>query len=469
MNPSPRRAKKLDGRTAAVRAVNDALSGRRFVNEALREIRTTAGLDGREAGLAMEIAQGTVRHVLTIEHVLGAVARFRRERTAPQLRAILYTAAYQIIWMDRVPPFAAVDQAVRLARELVRGRAPAMVNAVLRRLAGAIKQRRTRWQRLDPTYVRVGWDQACQFDRAVLPPPGDDNAAHLAAATGERSARYTELVANHGCDAAESTAWAAQALPATILQRNPCRATPTAFEQALRTALGPALEIVGDVAFAPPSAPLIDTPAFQDGLVYVQDTTAHTATVAVEAQRGQRILDLCAAPGGKSLALALAMEDWGQVLACDADPQRLALVDTNVLRLGLTCVRTHVLQPERDHLLTGGPPFDAALVDVPCSNTGVIARRPEARLGFTPAKLRSLVQLQRGLLRRAAACVRPGGRLVYSTCSIEPAENEQVVAEFLAENRAWRLEQQVTTLPAWGPRWSDWRDGGYFARLVRTV
>ena len=118
------RSPELDGRTAAVRAVADALSGRRFVNESLRQWRAAGQLLGREAALATELGQGAVRHLLTIEHVLGRLARYDRAHLAPRLRAILCTAVYQIIWMDRIPPFAAVDQAVELARRQVRGRAP---------------------------------------------------------------------------------------------------------------------------------------------------------------------------------------------------------------------------------------------------------------------------------------------------------------------------------------------------------
>jgi 16S rRNA (cytosine967-C5)-methyltransferase len=456
----------LDGRTAAVMAVTDALSGEHFVNETLRELRGDGRLSGREAGLAMEIAQGAVRHAVTLDHVLQGVARYRPRQTALGLRAVLLTAAYQIIWMDRIPNFAAVDEAVVLARRTVRGRAPGMVNAVLRRLTGAITEERVGWQRLDPTQVRVSWDQACKFDRPVLPAAKEnDPSAHLAAATGERRGRFAALCERWEPDLAERVAWASQAVPVTVLQRNSRRATADAFEQYVRTAGGETVEFAQDTAFVPATVSIFDAPAFQDGLVYVQDTTAHAAAQAVEARPGERVLDVCAAPGGKSIALALAMDDHGRVVACDTAPTRLMRVDANVTRLGLNCVRTRLHGPTQADVDAGDGKFDAALVDVPCSNTGVIARRPEARLGLTRQKLRSLVAVQRELLRTAADWVRPQGRVVYSTCSLEPEENEEVVAAFLKKNPAWRLVREKTLLPAWGPRASDWRDGGYYARL----
>jgi 16S rRNA (cytosine967-C5)-methyltransferase len=452
------------GRAAAALALADALTGRRFVTEALREFRTTGELQGREAALAMELAQGAVRNVYTIEHVLGVLARFNRSRTPALVRAILYTAVYQLLWLHRIPPFAAVDEAVKLARRLARGRTPALVNAVLRRVTAALVERRVPWQRLDATQVRVNWGQACRFGVAVLPDATHDLGLHLAAATGERAARYAALEARHGRDLAEAVAWASRAIPPIVGQRNPLRSVAAEWTEALQQAV-PEAEICGDTAYLPASAAVAELPLFATGQMFVQDTTAHAAALAVGAQPGERVLDLCAAPGGKSLVLALQMQDRGEVLACDNSAERLLHVHENVARLGLTCVREHVLGSDASVADFGAGLFDAALVDAPCSNTGVIARRPEARLGLTSQKLRSLVTTQRELIVRAAAGVRPGGRLVYSTCSIEPTENEEVVHWFLVGNTGWRLEQQETTLPTWGARRLQWRDGGYYARM----
>ena len=459
--PRPSEPVLRSGRDAAFLAVRNVLAGRGFVADRLRTMRVSGELAEREAGLATELALGAVRHAVTIEHLLSAVARYDRRRTPTELRAVLLTAVYQIVWMDRVPVFAAADEAVGQARRYVGRRSPGMVNAILRNLTRTLAERRTGWQRLDPAQVRVAWDQACAFSRPVLPDPAASDA-HLAAATGERAERYAALVARHGAADAERCAWAAQAVPVTVLQRNRLRIGAEDFGAQVHAAFGDDVELVDDAAFLSTTARLRDLSAFADGLAFVQDPSAHAAARLVEAQAGERVLDLCAAPGGKSIVLAQQMQDRGEVLACDVSEARLARVRENVDRLGLKCVR---IGPPPS---AAADPFDGALVDVPCSNTAVIARRPEARLGFTEKKLRSLVTVQRDLIAVAARYVRPGGRLVYSTCSLEPEENEQVVAWFLAQQPNWRVDTQQTTLPAWGPRPADWHDGGFAARLVHA-
>jgi 16S rRNA (cytosine967-C5)-methyltransferase len=463
-------ASSLGGRGAAFQAVHAALRGRCFVHDTLAQLRAQHGLEGREAALATEVALGAVRHAITLEHVLATVARFEQRRVKAALRAILLVAGYQLIWMDRIPEFAAVDEAVEQARRHVGGRAPGMVNAMLRNLTRAIQQRRATWQPHDPKHVRVSWDRACAFKTDVLPVPDQQGlAAHVAAATGERPARYRLLVERFGEPQAEQIAWAAQAVPVTVLQRNSLRINPGVFQTRIREEFGDVAEWTPNAVFLPPAANVVDTALFQEGRAYVQDTTARAAALLLDARPGESVLDFCAAPGGKSIVLAQQMGDRGEVLACDASPDRISRVRENARRLRLTSIRTHLIQTSDASEADLNRTFDAALVDVPCSNTGVIARRPEARLGLTEEKLESLVALQAALLRRAAACVRPGGRLVYSTCSIEPEENEQIVEAFVTESPPWKLVRSATTLPAWGPRLSDWRDGGFAALLARNA
>jgi len=476
--PAP--AFNLSGREAAAAALQRALHRGEFASEHLRRLREEGRLEQREAALAVQIALCALRHALTIDHILSRVAAYDRRRVPLRLRVLLYTAACQIIWMNRIPEFAAVDEAVELARRRVGRAASTMVNAVLRSLTGAMAQQRTAWQRLNARQVRVSWGQACAFGVDVLPAAQTraDRLAHLAVATGLRRSHFRRWVQRYGEQAAEAAAWASQAVPPIVVHRNPLRVEPDSFAAGVQEAFGEMAVCTADVAFLPGGANVAALPLLRQGGAFVQDVTAHRAALAVGAQPGERILDLCAAPGGKAVALALQMQDRGQVIACDTVRERLARVAENAARMGLSCIHTRHLPQDAE----ARPPADlhdacdAALVDVPCANTGVLARRPEARFGLTPVKLRSLARLQGRLLRRAAACVRPGGRLVYSTCSLEPEENEQIVAAFVRQpeppqsrgGRTWQTVSQETALPAWGARLADWRDGGYTAVLRRA-
>ena len=464
-NPAP---KRMSGRDAAQQAIVDALSGRRFVHETLALLRD-AGLERRELALATEIALGTIRHALTIERVLGTVGQYEARRVTPPLRAVLLAGCYETIWMDRTPVFAAVDQAVELARRQVSRRATGMVNALLRNVTRAIVERRGAWKPRDPKQVRVNWGEACEFKQPVLPSVEEHGLAeYLAAATSERVFRVARLIEQRGEAAAEQIAWASQAVPVTVFYRNTLRINAGVFQARVRETFGRLAEWSPDAAYLPANVNAIETALFQEGRAYVQDTTAHEAALLLDLRPGQSVLDLCAAPGGKSIVLAQQMNDRGEVLACDAAADRIPRVRENARRLRMTCIRTHLIQTSDASEADLRRQFDAALVDVPCSNSGVFARRPEARLGLTEEKIRSLVALQGALLRKAAVCVRPGGRLVYSTCSIEPEENEQVVDAFLVSESGWKLETARTALPAWGHQLSDWRDGGFAALLVRA-
>lgn len=466
----------LTGRDAASRAIARALAGEEFVADQIRSLRRDAALDARDAGLALEIASGAIRHAITIEHVLSCVADYAHHRVAPEIRAILYAAAYQILWLDHVPVFAAVDEAVTLARRDIGVKPAGMVNAILRRLSRAIDSRRVAWpagsrtgSKLPPRLVRVAWDKACAFNVDIFPSTTDParTMQMLAAATGCRVEMLQQLVDAHGLAPAESAAWALSAPAPTVVQRNALKLAPADFAAAIRTASAEAEFLPPDApncAFLAESGPLIRSDLFSKGGAYIQDATAQAAVAAVDAKPGERILDLCAAPGGKSLGLAIAMEGRGEVIACDVAPERLERIRENRDRLGLACIQPRVI-PEHAVLpreLTG---FDAVLVDVPCSNSGVIARRPEARFAWNAESLADLIQLQARLLRLAADAVRPGGRLIYSTCSVDPAENAAIVADFAKSTPGWSVVQSALTLPRWGPHLADWRDGGFHAVL----
>lgn len=474
-SPDPLRpsAGPLSARDAAVLAVSKVLRaeeeklGREFITDTLRTLRTTGRLAPAEVGLASEISLGTIRRLLTLEHVLERVARYEANRVVPRLRATLLSAAYQVIYLDGVPAFAAVNEAVEQAKRIVGGESPKMANAVLRNLTRAIASRRAPWRRLDATLVRVTGDDACAFDRAVVPEAAaGEELVHLAAAAGEMPDRARALADRVGPVEAERVMWAAWSVPPIVMQPNSLSVSAETFQKLVRADFGGAAEFDAGAAFLPPAARVAASQALLTGGAYVQDVTARAAAALVAARAEEKILDFCAAPGGKSVALAITMRDRGKITACDIDKRRLRLIAENASRLGLQSIHTHLLR-ETDNAATIGT-FDAALVDVPCSNSGVIARRPEARFTLTPKRLASLTELQRSILARAATFVRPGGRIVYSTCSIEPEENEQVVGWFCEQFAGWRIDAGgETALPRSGERLSEHRDGGYAVRLVR--
>lgn len=468
MTAAMKQGGSISGREAAFRSLLAALEKGIYAHESLAAMRAAGRLEPREAGLAREIALGTLRHWLTLARVVAAVAKVDRGRMTRRHQAIVYSAVYQVIWMDRVPLFAAVDEAVDLARRVISARAAPFVNAVLRAVCRSVRERCTAWQPNQSALIRVGWDRACAFCTPVLPDPaGDGRERYLAAATGERLERVRSLFETYG-EEAETALWASQATPAIVVQRNALRVSASAFIESARKHFGDAAEVSGDAAWLQSAEGLAEWPLFASGGAYVQDGTALAAARAVGARAGERVLDLCAAPGGKSIAMALEMGDHGEIVACDLDPQRVEMIRDNTRRLALNCVHACAINADRSWPPEARGQYDAAIVDAPCSNTGVFARRPEARLRFDPARLRPLIDRQAALLRRAAQHVRPGGRLVYSTCSIEPRENERVVEAFLRTHRGWTAQDSRVVLPGWGAKLSDWRDGGFAARLARV-
>jgi 16S rRNA (cytosine967-C5)-methyltransferase len=224
-------------------------------------------------------------------------------------------------------------------------------------------------------------------------------------------------------------------------------------------------------------------PSFQQGWFYVQDPSTLLAVSELDPQPGESVLDLCAAPGGKLAYIAQLMRNEGRILACDNNSARLELLKENCARLGITCVETALLStlaapssvPSAEAMLAkedrppvlrsaldegGSPLFDRILIDAPCSNTGVMRRRVDLRWRLRLEEIHRLQAAQLELLRQAAPRLKPGGTMVYSTCSLEPEENREVIARFLGQAPGFSLERERELLP-----FTDRVDGAYVARL----
>jgi len=386
-------------------------------------------LDHRDRAFTRELAQGTERQHLFLDFVLGRLVDKGLPKD-PQVLSALRLGAYQLLFMEGVQDHAAVHETVALV-EHHKG----FVNGVLRNLA-----RRIQSGGIAP----------------LLPP--EDAQEHLAVVCGLPPFLVSRWVETFGLDAARQVCEAASAKPGMTLSPTHRAGGVPALQQRLAAegvSTRPLVEL--DMLVWEGGTSPLSGQAFADGWFLVQGPAARAAVLAVAAGPGETVLDLCAAPGTKTVFLAEAVGPEGRVLAFDVDVERRVKINQNCERVGVAD-RVQVLEELGE--LANTP--HRVLVDAPCSNTGVLARRLEVRRWISPAVIKNLARVQVELLRQALGYCRPGGRVVYSTCSLEPEENQGAVAAAVAAaaGTGCRLVSEQLSLPR-GPAW----DGGYFAVL----
>ena len=371
----------------------------------LLEHRTGGFPDPRDAALLTEIVLGVLRRRACLDH---AIARSADRPTADIDGAVLTAlriGAYALLFLDRVPDFAAVDTAVSLVKEAGWGRAAGFANGALRRVA---RERQT-----------------------LLPaPPAPGDIAALALFHSHPEWWVRRLVARTGWEVAEEFLRADNEPAATVL-------APRRGETDLARTLAGEGVGVEPCRFAPQALRTVSgvpqkTTAFRSGAFWIQDEASQLAVGLLGPAAGPRVLDACAAPGGKTLAAASRVPEGGLIVAVDRSAKRLARLAQNVRRIGVDDVVAVVADMSRPAPFDGG--FDDVLVDAPCSGTGTLRRHPEIRWRLAPGDLPVLAERQTKILASAAETVRPGGRLLYSVCSVEPEEGEDVVAAFVAEH-----------------------------------
>ena len=393
-------------REVAVRALERVEAAASFADIALDHELASRPLSPRDAALAMELVYGTLRWQRYLDWILAPHSRRRLETLDARVRVILRMTAYQIALLDRVPTFAAVNDAVTLAP-----RTPGVkpfVNAVLRSFARRAPREREPAAPRDPLEALA---TRCSFPTWL-------------------AARW---VARFGHGEAEALMRASNERPPLTLRANALRTTRDALAERLAAeeglAVRPTRHAPEGLVVGPGGAPA-SWRAFGDGSFAVQDEASMLVGRLLAPEPGATVADVCAAPGTKTTHIAELMADRGRVLAFDREPERLARVREAAARLGITVVDAHdgavdVLAPGfRDAC-------DAVLVDAPCSNLGVLRRNPEVKWRRQPSDLGPASRQQCEILAAAATMVKPGGRLVYATCSLEPEENEAVVSAFL--------------------------------------
>jgi len=453
---------QLNARDVAVMALRDREGN---VSARLVSLLERNPLSPADRALARELALGTVRRQATLDSILRSFLNQPGRGMPGAIREILEVGLYQIIFLDRVPEFAAVNEAVAQAERFHHRRQGGLVNGVLRSIARGLADPAELAEQFAPDAVPVADGLYRRIDRPVFTDGKSDPANYLAQAYSlppELAARWIDRYG--GLAGTVKIAQHANARPPLILRINRLKADLQAAAQALAddgVETFPHVNGLSLVAELPVN--VRELKAFRDGWFQPQDAAATAVVCAADPKPGTRVLDFCAAPGTKTTHLAELMDNTGEIAAVDVSADKLERIESNCRRMGLDIV-TPVLAEQVGCLEPRS--FDLALVDAPCSNTGVLARRPEARWRFDERQLGRLAGDQRGIASLAAEFVRPGGTLVYSTCSIEPEECHGLVRSLLAARSDLSLVREELILPAGAREPARWSDGGYFAILA---
>ena len=432
-----------DGRKAALVLLEKCRRSGAWSDAALGSVLDVEGLEGRERAFAAALCYGVLQNRLLLDHVIGQCATISLRKTEPKVLDILRITAYQLLFMDKVPAAAAVDSAVTLSKSLGFARASGFVNAVSRRVA----------------------------EGAYEIPKGNDSAA--------LSLRYSfpqwltaRLTAFLGAEEAEAFCRLSNEPTPITLQTNTLRTDTPTLLKALQ-AKGMAVEqhpFVPDCILLQ-NGSVTAIPEFHKGHFYVQDAAAKLSVLATAPQKGQRILDVCAAPGGKSFAAAI-VSGGAEITACDLHEKKLVRIQQGAERLGIDGITVRAIDarlpcPELDER------FDLVIADVPCSGLGVIRKKPDIRYK-DPAELGGLPDVQSAILRNVSRYVRPGGTLLYSTCTVLPEENADVCAAFLRDAPSFAcdafslpggIESSSGMLQLWPQRHGT--DGFFIAKMKK--
>jgi 16S rRNA (cytosine967-C5)-methyltransferase len=423
-----------------------------------------------DRGLCQELVYGIARWQTTLDWLITRKTPGRTQKD--ELRLLLQLGLYQMFWLDRIPNHAAVHETVEIAKRLGFGPQAGFVNAVLRgyarerdetkKLLVELKTKNPPLGFSHPEWLWQRWSERWGAEKAAAlmewnntPPPTYARAnllktdpAKLAAIWETEKVRFIPF----GISAKDEDRG---------LRIEDGKGEEHATRNTQQAPPNPeTLWFDSQIVFELQSHPSLATlRSFQDGLFYIQDPSTLLAVNLLDPQPGESVLDLCAAPGGKTTYIAQLMQNRGRITAQDIQPDRLDLIRENCARLGATCVEAS-LAPG-GILANPAKKFDRILVDAPCSNTGVMRRRVDLRWRIRAEEIERLRAAQLELLRQAAPRLKPGGTLIYSTCSLEPEENGEVIKQFLSEHPQFKLENERELLP-----FIDRVDGAYVAKLT---
>ncbi len=441
-------------RRAAFHALARIYKERSYADMLIDRELSGGQLLGPDRGLYTELVYGVLRRQGTLDHVMAQFSKTAPAKLERAVLILLRLGIYQILFLDRVPVSAAVNETVKLAHDLA-PRSAGFINAVLRTT--------------DRQREQIGY-----------PDPERDPVAYLVARYSHPAWLVRMWIEQLGSDEAAALARVMSEPAPVTIRANTLRISRSALQERLAiegietvpAAYAPdALQVVGHVACAA-------TEGFRGGLFTIQDEASQLATLFLSPRPDEHVLDLCAAPGGKTTYCAQLMGNRGRIVAGDLHPRKLRLIEETAERLGIAIIETVSLDGTRPAQSLGERTFDRVLVDAPCSGLGVIRRNPEGKWWKSASDPARLAEGQRAILGAAAGMVRESGVLLYATCSTAIAENEEVVEDFLSRHPDFVVENLGALFPeqadlvtsagffrAWPHRHG--MDGFFAARLRR--
>jgi 16S rRNA (cytosine967-C5)-methyltransferase len=428
---------KQKPREIAVQVLRRREAGTLHLEDLLKVELSQKETSDEDRRLAQELTYGVVRWQAVLDWLIDRKTPRRAQK--PLLRILLRLGLYQLFWLDRIPKYAAVSETVEMAKALRLTSQAGFVNAVLRTYAREEKETRQLLEKLKRDEPSLGFSHPkwlCERWRKRWTLP-----------------EVTALLAWNNCP------------PPTYARMNNLKSDRSGLQDLWRkegVEFAPVAWdwVPDDLMFRLESHPLLASlGTFEQGLWYIQDPSTLLSVQELDPQPDDQVLDLCAAPGGKTTFIAQRMMNRGKIVAVDVSRERLSLIRQNCERLGVTRVELVLLSEFKQRRPAS---YDRILIDAPCSNTGVMRRRVDLRWRIRPEEIARLSAIQRALLEQAAPQLKPGATLVYSTCSLEPEENEEVVRDFLARHSEFRLQNERRLLP-----FKHGVDGAYVARLVR--
>jgi 16S rRNA (cytosine967-C5)-methyltransferase len=423
-----------------------------YADVALDRVLQKFQLPDNDRRLMTELVYGSLRRQRTLDTLIDKLARKKAHQQPPELRTILHLGFYQLRYQEKIPVSAAVNTTVELAKENGFSGLTGFVNGLLRQYLRLIENSSEPLKLPENPVERLGISHS--FPDWII-------EAWLEQLGFEETERLC--------------AWMNQT-PTIDLRVNILRSSLEEVESAFKSAgvlVRPIPYLPQGLRLISSTGPIQNWPGFREGWWTVQDSSAQLVGHLLDPQPGNVVIDVCAAPGGKTTHIAELMGDNGKIWACDKTASRLRKLKENAQRLHLECIE--ICTGDSRNLTQFHNIADCVLLDAPCSGLGTMHRHADARWRQTPSSVQELSQLQKELISHTANFIKAGGVLVYATCTLHPMENEEVISEFLAVNPHWQIESPGSDLvdiasPGWLKVWPHQRDmdGFFMVRLRKT-